>query len=777
MSQKDFEKPLSHLLKRLASASSTLPSLSQEEVSLLANASIPTASRQSRSIAFLCISKYCDTVAQRPSSTPETITSHIYSTFEPYLNTTFIPDKEDQATGTESCLPITHLLGSLFPLSPDAIVRLLTTPLGDAGDALGILLEVAELPSPLQPALAELLIAAAGTKSGRQMVRSRTMEWLKGAMDYGQGNEELGVLCAVALSKMSREEDIVTTQTQSNEKNGLSNIEIGMDDETLCRKLMSHIQSSSPTPSPSSSSSTAITSTVEGLAILSLRPANKILLSSSPQFLISLMSLSPFISPKGGSLPVTPRGSMDLSASMDPVDNGLCYGLTTIFVNLTGPKVILSAEDQQIAKLRSMALSANKSKLHQNNDDNPDDVDDDEEVKKRTKAVLKAGIVGALSGLARSESRLVKEGLGRLCRNLVEDPIDRLPFIRDGGFKVLSTIVRDLLNASTTKPSSSSTNPINPSSVGEIDVLPCFQALSKMIITTPPNLLFPPPHLTTSLNSLTPLYHLLIHPSSNSLQRFEALMALTNLASIDPFISNKITEASLKPLKSDTSWKGSGREESISIVSKIEESLLDDNELIRRASTQLICNLVSCQKGYEYFSGEGQNKDSTMRDGRVKSRLNTLLVLSGIDDLQTRLAAGGALAIITESEKACNSLFSITSEGSSIKTTKSVWERVLTLLQPDEEEEYDDEGEKIPVISSTPSLPNPDLVLRGVIVLLNLITYTVNLSDENRIKGLQAIKHANVGDRLIGVVRLKGIGEEVLAPTVEALKMLKKAQN
>ncbi|WVW80289.1 hypothetical protein I302_102267 [Kwoniella bestiolae CBS 10118] len=767
---KGGEDNLTQLLKRLATPSSALPSLSNSEVPLLARSLVPSATRQSRSLAFLCLSKFCDAVSNHPGSTKESTTSHVYTTFEPYLTSTFIPNaNEEEPTESESCLPLTYLLASLFPLSPDATVKLLTTPLGDLGDGLGILLEVAELPSKLQVALAELLTSAAGTKPGRQMVRSRAMEWLRGAMNYQDRNQELSVLCAVALSKMSRQEEEVIPTGQAKDQSGagtdgITNEELGMNDDILCKRLMNFVENTA-----SSEPTSAILSTVEGIAVLSLKPKNKHTLTSSTRFLKSLIDLSPTLQPKGGSLPVTPRGSMDLSVPLDPIDTGLCYGLTTILVNLTSPKVVLSAEDQQIAKLRSMALSANKSKLSVNTEgeDQEEKYESEEEVQRRTKLVLSAGVVGALNGLARSESIKVKENLGRLCRNLVEDQNDRLGFIRDGGFKVLLNITRDLLNLA-----------IKSSTSSEIDTLPPFQASAKLIITTPPTLLFPPPHLTTSLNSLTPLYHLLIHPSSTSLQRFESLMALTNLASIDPAVANRIIEASIKPLvKAGNAWKGSGSstEDSTRIIVKVEELLLDDNDLIRRASTQLICNLISCEKGFQYFSGEST---SPKESGRVKSRLNILLILIGIqDDVQTRLAAGGALAIVTESNNACKLILesSVNESSTSEKDKKSPWKRVLSLLEAEQEQEYDEDGEVIPVISSTPVTPNPELVHRGVIILFNLINYTMSLADDEKKSEMERMREANVQDGLMGVLKTRGMSEEVLVPAVEALKMLKMA--
>ncbi|OCF31164.1 hypothetical protein I316_07131 [Kwoniella heveanensis BCC8398] len=820
---------LAGILKRLASPSSTSTSsseLSPAEVALLARSLLPTATRDARSLSYLILSKFCEIANAVASRVDENDT--VYATFRPYVENTFVPlslndndnghqtnsGQEENEAEPESCLPLTYLFSALFPLLPKQTVRLLTEPIPSIGDPLGIILEVAELPSPLQPALAEMLASAAGTKPGREMVRSRALEWLRGAIDQkpdggGDGEDQgLGVLCAVALSKLAREEDSLQAQAQaqgqSQQPRGPALEDMGFDDVILCRKMMDHIESlSCSTSSISSTSTQVLTSTVEGLGVLSLRPRNKVILASSPSFLKGLISLSPTQGPKPGSLPVTPRGSMDLTPSLQSdVDIGLCYGLATILVNLTSPKPILSAEDQQIAKLRAMALSANKNKLTENNDE--DEIfDSEEDVRKRTKAVLRTGVVPALSGLGRADSKLVKEGLGRLCRNLVEDQGDRLGFVRDGGFKVLSTVVRDLLAATTSRTGNSKTKLKMPSTLsgptisttGDADVLPAFQALAKLVITTPPHLLFPPPYQTTSLNALTPLYHLLIHPFSLSIQRFEGLMALTNLASVDPSIASKIVLASLTPLKVESGWRGSGRDDNIRVILKVEELLLDENELVRRAATQLICNLISSQAGYEYFAGELPGAENTVptlttaTEARVKSRLNILLVLAGVDDLPTRLAAGGGLAIVTESSNACAALLS-TSDSSSggdgqTQEQKTVWTRVLRMLEPDQEEDFDldEDGEPIPVISSSTAStdsPDPGMVHRGVIILLNLVTYTLALTGEDgkaRENGLKDIRQSGLEGKLMHLLRMKELSgsDEILQPTVECLKMLKRA--
>ncbi|KAF8491018.1 hypothetical protein JB92DRAFT_3007445, partial [Gautieria morchelliformis] len=70
-----------------------------------------------------------------------------------------------------------------------------------------------------------------------------------------------------------------------------------------------------------------------------------------------------------------------------------------------------------------------------------------------------------------------------------------------------------------------------------------------------------------------------VHSSASLLQRFEAVMALTNISSATPEAAERET------LVGD-------------IVKRAETHLLDSNTMLRRASTELICNLVG---SFDYF--------------------------------------------------------------------------------------------------------------------------------------------------------------------------------
>jgi hypothetical protein len=107
---------------------------------------------------------------------------------------------------------------------------------------------------------------------------------------------------------------------------------------------------------------------------------------------------------------------------------------------------------------------------------------------------------------------------------------------------------------------------------------------------------------------------------------FEGLLALTNLAS---------TEGSIREQIIRIGW------------TKVEELLLHDNVMIQRATVELVCNLMASPTGVAKFA-DGSKAAS--------NRLHILLALADAEDFATRRAAGGAVAMLTEWDKACEAV-------------------------------------------------------------------------------------------------------------------------
>jgi hypothetical protein len=93
------------------------------------------------------------------------------------------------------------------------------------------------------------------------------------------------------------------------------------------------------------------------------------------------------------------------------------------------------------------------------------------------------------------------------------------------------------------------------------------------------------------------------------------------------------------------------------LLNAVEELLLHQNTMVRRAATELICNLVGSEPGIIYFEPTSPSSSS---------RLHILLALSSSEDVPTRLAASGALTSLVYSP--------------SISTTLATTDKFIDLL-------------------------------------------------------------------------------------------------
>ncbi|GAA5916122.1 uncharacterized protein JCM6883_001739 [Sporobolomyces salmoneus] len=83
-------------------------------------------------------------------------------------------------------------------------------------------------------------------------------------------------------------------------------------------------------------------------------------------------------------------------------------------------------------------------------------------------------------------------------------------------------------------------------------------------------------------------------------------MALTNIASLDPELTDKIARLSLRDRPAT------------SLLNVLEELLLSQNVMVRRAASELVCNLVGSEAGISHFEPTTSSS----------SRLHILLALS-----------------------------------------------------------------------------------------------------------------------------------------------------
>ncbi|XP_034935323.1 protein unc-45 homolog B [Chelonus insularis] len=260
------------------------------------------------------------------------------------------------------------------------------------------------------------------------------------------------------------------------------------------------------------------------------------------------------------------------------------------------------------------------------------ELDDPDFVNKRLIALAKAGVTSALVALSKTDSQNSKELIARVFNAICSQPEVRGIVVQQGGAKALLPLALDGTDKGKKQAA---------------------QALARLGITMNPEVAFPGQRI---MEVIRPLLNLL-SPECSALENFEALMALCNIASINDNVRKHILKEGA--------------------FAKIETYMYEDHLMLQRAATQVVNNLVMCEEAIKFFEGEND-------------RIKYLIILSSDEDLDTSLAASGALAMITASSiKACNKIFE----------SKHWLESIHYLL----------------------ANPNSDLQHRGVVIVSNMI--------------------------------------------------------
>mmetsp|Transcript_7134 Transcript_7134/g.13016 ORF Transcript_7134/g.13016 Transcript_7134/m.13016 type:complete len:268 (-) Transcript_7134:608-1411(-) len=239
----------------------------------------------------------------------------------------------------------------------------------------------------------------------------------------------------------------------------------------------------------------------------------------------------------------------------------------------------------------------------QKNDDEEEE-DTPERVAFRTQKIVQNDGIRALVRLADGASESTQLQVAMALRQMaVEVPV-RGSMVQHGAFRVCS----DLASSPTASVKC---------------VREAAWCLGKILVTTNPNVLTE----AQRLDAIPPLMRLLQDHKADDLMHFEALLGLTNLASVDDATKNRIT-----------SEKGG--------VRTLEYLQFSDHELVRRAATECMTNLLPHPKVIEH-----------LRDPE-KLKLWVGLSEDYETDLATARAAAGALAMAAgiEDEELAESL-------------------------------------------------------------------------------------------------------------------------
>lgn len=327
---------------------------------------------------------------------------------------------------------------------------------------------------------------------------------------------------------------------------------------------------------------------LEGLGVATLKPSIRKLVSNDTDLIKQLLQLA-----------VLPARQ---------------YSTAVIFSNLLTYPRELDADDKVKASIRRYASQGNTNNEAQETKEHLD---------KRTSVFLQSGLMPAVIAYSKSSSSAVNRLCGQILLGLVENVQNRGIVIQQGGAKALLEVI--FKNSIYKTPST----PVKEDYIA-------VQALAKLLITANPLLVLgPTPQSPLLIAALQPLVSPVIHESSTLLQRFESLMALTNISSLSEELQERLSAIP-------------GFLDKIEIIVIESDSSLGDI-MCRKAAVELICNLASSETTFVRYTAV--DKEADLKEGQlpgsVASRIDILLALSDSEDSATREAALGALATFT----------------------------------------------------------------------------------------------------------------------------------
>ncbi|KAI1636201.1 myosin-binding striated muscle assembly central-domain-containing protein [Biscogniauxia mediterranea] len=279
-----------------------------------------------------------------------------------------------------------------------------------------------------------------------------------------------------------------------------------------------------------------------------------------------------------------------------PAKSPLTYGALSIFMNITRYQPSQSEEEKKMHQLKAYANAGGKLPP-------PNPLNDDDHVSARCKKVFDAGIVPVLVTHSRHGSVASLSIIISIIFALSVTASLRGQLAQQGAVNLLIAAFTALPDTEMQAKRTAA------------------QALARILISTNPALVFGGTRARPQNSAIRPLATIL-PPDPNAdtrdlLPTFEALMALTNLASTDNDTRATIIRAA---------WP------------EIEEQLLSSNARVSKAAVELVCNLMQSVEGIALYAEDTP---------QAANRLHILLALADAEDEGTRSAAGGGLASLT----------------------------------------------------------------------------------------------------------------------------------
>lgn len=491
----------------------------------------------------------------------------------------------------------------LFPVAGNVAAQLFLTP----GLLPGLvpLLEQKFSGSAVHDTFLALINAACVDGACRKAIQESCATWLSHKVSNGDGRQP--AMAATILAKLR-----TANATARGGAEQRASIKAGQDDVSDLVDLFQKslvIESETPT-SPSEGKN--ISDSIEGLAYTSLRPEVKERLANDPRVLKALLK----------------------ALEEHPTSPEIVIGGLSIISNLTHYQPNLSEEQKKISQLKAYANASKPADVSE--------LEDDTHVEKRNTALVKAGVAATLAKINKNQqpSSATSHLTDNILHSLSRNKSDRGTIAQQGAVRLLITHYQQQQQpqSSTTK---SLPSPPQHQTQNDSHSTITAHALARILISLNPSHVFPASSTPSITSAIPPLISLLqppqqCHVLSNDTPRdllptFESLLALTNLASTSTTDPN-FTVASLIIR---TAWDA------------IEDLLLSDNVLVRRAAVELICNLVASPAGVAKYADGSR---------RARERLRILMAMADVEDAKTRLAAGGALAMLTDFEEVVDAI-------------------------------------------------------------------------------------------------------------------------
>ncbi|KAF8846097.1 ARM repeat-containing protein, partial [Paxillus ammoniavirescens] len=669
-----------------------------DELSYIVTAFVPSQVPALRSKAYLTLSAFCQGVRASKSSDrnqgsgeePDPGTLALSLVLQPLIASNLSEHDEGMLAGiTFHCALFQVDWQSASQIfQEDGFIELLSTAEMSASPAVSL-------------ALARLYAQASGHRACRSLFPDESVTWLRVKSSQAV-DDVLRTVAVVALVKLSHGSTNDAAAVAAGGGAHSSGGGVERQDLAYASRLKELIIGNKDVLA-------LLNEAVEGLAYLSVNSFVKKDLANAT-FLKRLFSFVP-----------------KRKAAADATNNStLIYGVLVITSNICAYKPRLSQEQQQIAKLRRMA-ERGKQADKEGVEEHPDPLESEHQVQYRCRITISSGILDVLATAAGLDTQGTRTVIGQILLSLAENRENRGEMLKGGGAKTLTRIIQSFTSSSEPPPQ---------------EMLPAIQALAKLSITASPMQVFGPNEGNT-LDAIRPFSGMLLHPSANMLQQFEAIMALTNLASHGTTCAARIADAP-------------------HVLNKVELLMLEDHTLIRRASTELICNLIAGSESVFERYGGGLEPSGKKTQGKLcKSKIQVLLAMSDVEDVPTRLAASGALATLTSSPTACDGILELQTE----------YHRAFLILAQliDPGVQHGDdlaEGEDSNIKS------DPGLVHRGVVCIRNIL-----LNPQTPLPRPALVEEVeNAG--LVGVFErlLKGelgsFSETILPPAVEVTNKL-----